>query len=61
MKQIKLLNITTILFSSILLSGCGIVSDIFKTGVGIGVFIAISIIIIILFFVIKLRKGKSSK
>ena len=33
------------------LSSCGVVGDIFKTGMGVGVFIVVIIIIIILFIV----------
>lgn len=46
-----------LLFMASCLSGCQVIGDIFKTGVGVGIFIVVFIILIVVFVASKAKKG----
>jgi len=55
MKKISLIAIVVLLVS---LSGCQLVGDIFKAGVGAGIFLVVVVVGLIIFLIAKMSRGK---
>lgn len=53
-------QVMIVMFLSAMLSSCGIIGTIFKTGMGIGVFITIAIVVVIVIIAMKMMKKKTN-
>lgn len=52
----RILIFTLLLMVLLILTGCSVIADIFKAGMGVGIFLVVVVIGLVVFIVYKIRK-----
>jgi len=59
-KNSGFIGVLTLIITSLTVSSCTVIGDIFKAGMGFGIFIVVAVIVIVIILVLKFGKGKNS-
>ena len=55
-----IIGILTLIITSLTVSSCSAIGEIFKAGMGFGIFIVVAVIVIVILLVMKFGKGENS-